>query len=274
MPTVRRRSPLPWRGVTSAACRRPWDVGRASEMPRTAAVEGGDQRGVAKSGRDSARARSSERSDLRGGDSAGRATLVGRDRLGSRAEGTRAEGTRGTFRRRARLAPVVARTLFFDQTVFDEEVQLNAAAGRLSCRGTRFGGRADLNVRWAEVALDEATFAGPRGSRALDRFRTSTKARLATSASTGTLTRRRGHGFFPCDRRMSRTWPLRTSTCAPAASSAPTASTSYASSPIATSPNLRRVGGTRAAALWPRSTTGTLAPPLRTLLRAPTPRPG
>ena len=54
----------------------------------------------------------------------------------------------------------MARTLFFDQTVFDEEVQLNAAAGRLSCRGTRFGGRADLNVRWAEVALDEATFAG------------------------------------------------------------------------------------------------------------------
>ena len=66
---------------------------------------------------------------------------------------------RATFRSRVWLGPVVAAgTLSFDQAAFDEEVRLDAAAAQLSCRGTRFGGRADLNVRWAEVALDEATF--------------------------------------------------------------------------------------------------------------------
>ena len=53
---------------------------------------------------------------------------------------------------------VAAGTLSFDRTAFDEEVRLDAATAQLSCRGARFGGRADLNVRWAEVALDEATF--------------------------------------------------------------------------------------------------------------------
>jgi hypothetical protein len=43
-------------------------------------------------------------------------------------------------------------------TAFDEDVRLNIAAAALSCRGTRFGGRADLNVRWADVVLDNATF--------------------------------------------------------------------------------------------------------------------
>ena len=63
-----------------------------------------------------------------------------------------------TFRRRVWLGPVVvAGTLSFGRTAFDEEVRLDAAAAQLFCRGTRFGGRADLNVRWAEVALDEAT---------------------------------------------------------------------------------------------------------------------
>jgi len=167
----------------------------------------------------------------------------------------------------------VARTLFFDQTVFDEEVQLNAAAGRLSCRGTRFGGRADLNVRWAEVALDEATFAG--------------RSRLAGAGPFPNIDESQARDFR-VDRNLDaqarpRVLSLRQANVENlavanvdlrACRSAPTASTSYASSPIATSPNLRRVGGTRAAALWPRSTTGTLAPPLRTLLRAPTPRPG
>ncbi len=64
-----------------------------------------------------------------------------------------------TFRRRVWLGSVVAAgTLSFDRTAFDEEVRLDAATAQLSCRGARFGGRADLNVRWAEVALDEATF--------------------------------------------------------------------------------------------------------------------
>jgi len=63
-----------------------------------------------------------------------------------------------TFRRRVWLGPVVvAGTLSFGRTAFDEEVRLDAAAAQLFCRGTRFGGRADLNVRWVEVALDEAT---------------------------------------------------------------------------------------------------------------------
>jgi uncharacterized protein YjbI with pentapeptide repeats len=65
-----------------------------------------------------------------------------------------------TFARPARLGPlVVAGTLALDGATFEDDVVLAVAAGALTCRATRFAGRADLNVRWAEVALDNATFA-------------------------------------------------------------------------------------------------------------------
>ena len=54
---------------------------------------------------------------------------------------------------------VVAGVLVFDDAEFHQDVELNASTGELRCRRTRFGGLADLNVRWAEIALDNATFA-------------------------------------------------------------------------------------------------------------------
>jgi len=48
--------------------------------------------------------------------------------------------------------------LSFERAGWEQDVQLDARAARLTCRGARFGGRADLNVRWAEIALDDTTF--------------------------------------------------------------------------------------------------------------------
>jgi uncharacterized protein YjbI with pentapeptide repeats len=61
----------------------------------------------------------------------------------------------------ALLGPmVVAGALACDDAVFDEDVRLKAGAAVVSCRRTRFGGRAELSLRWAEVALDDAAFLG------------------------------------------------------------------------------------------------------------------
>jgi uncharacterized protein YjbI with pentapeptide repeats len=63
------------------------------------------------------------------------------------------------FSGQAWLGPMfLAGTLCFERTAFEEDVRLEVAAGVLLCRGTRFAGRADLNVRWAEIALDDGTF--------------------------------------------------------------------------------------------------------------------
>jgi uncharacterized protein YjbI with pentapeptide repeats len=55
---------------------------------------------------------------------------------------------------------VVAGTLRCDEAVFDRDLRVYLSASALSCRSTRFSGRAELNVRWAEVALDNAVFVG------------------------------------------------------------------------------------------------------------------
>jgi uncharacterized protein YjbI with pentapeptide repeats len=64
------------------------------------------------------------------------------------------------FRRRSFMGRVgVAGKLVLDDAVFDEDVRLDATARNLSCVRTRFSGRADLNVCWAAITLEEATFA-------------------------------------------------------------------------------------------------------------------
>jgi uncharacterized protein YjbI with pentapeptide repeats len=55
---------------------------------------------------------------------------------------------------------VVVGTLDCDGAVFGSDLRVQLIACGLSCRKTRFEGRADLDVRWAEVALDEAMFVG------------------------------------------------------------------------------------------------------------------
>jgi hypothetical protein len=67
---------------------------------------------------------------------------------------------RAGFRRRTSLGRIgVLGALVLDNAVFDEDLRLDATAKRLSCVRTRFSGRADLNVCWAEINLEEATFA-------------------------------------------------------------------------------------------------------------------
>jgi Pentapeptide repeats (9 copies) len=61
----------------------------------------------------------------------------------------------------AYLGPmVVVGTLDCDDAVFDDDVRIQTSACALTCRRTQFDGRGELSVRWAEVALDDATFVG------------------------------------------------------------------------------------------------------------------
>jgi uncharacterized protein YjbI with pentapeptide repeats len=63
------------------------------------------------------------------------------------------------FRARITIGPIVGSGLLsFDGGDFEQGVQLDVSVPRLSCKGTRFGWSADLNVRWAEVVLDRASF--------------------------------------------------------------------------------------------------------------------
>jgi hypothetical protein len=63
------------------------------------------------------------------------------------------------FRVRITLGPVVGSGLLsFDRVDFAQGMQLDASVPRLSCKGSRFGWGADLNIRWAEITLDRANF--------------------------------------------------------------------------------------------------------------------
>jgi uncharacterized protein YjbI with pentapeptide repeats len=66
---------------------------------------------------------------------------------------------RAVFHRRAELGPMTseANVLLVD-ALFEQSVSLDVSTPALSCRGTRFNGRADLNIRRAEVTLDGTTF--------------------------------------------------------------------------------------------------------------------
>jgi uncharacterized protein YjbI with pentapeptide repeats len=73
-----------------------------------------------------------------------------------------AEFEAAVFRERINFGPLlVSSTLSFDQADFDEDVELAVSASAVSCCGTRFGKAASLDVRWAEVALDDAVFRAP-----------------------------------------------------------------------------------------------------------------
>lgn len=67
--------------------------------------------------------------------------------------------TNAAFRASVTLGPLrVRRRLVFDGAIFDEDGQIKAEASQLSCIRTRFVGRADLKLRWAQVILDDALF--------------------------------------------------------------------------------------------------------------------
>jgi uncharacterized protein YjbI with pentapeptide repeats len=70
------------------------------------------------------------------------------------------EVLRAAFRRRLWLEPAVevSGRLSLDHVEFDEVVRMDVSASLVSCVGTRFGGRADLNVRRADIVLDGAAF--------------------------------------------------------------------------------------------------------------------
>jgi uncharacterized protein YjbI with pentapeptide repeats len=52
-------------------------------------------------------------------------------------------------------------TLILDEAIFRQRVQVNIAASRVSCCGTRFLAGMHLRVRWAQIMLDDADLAGP-----------------------------------------------------------------------------------------------------------------
>jgi len=65
-----------------------------------------------------------------------------------------------TFQLAHQLGPFAVRdALVFDDGVFAERVNIEVAAVTLSGRATRFADGANLRVRWAEIALDNADFA-------------------------------------------------------------------------------------------------------------------
>jgi hypothetical protein len=55
---------------------------------------------------------------------------------------------------------VVVGTFDCDSAAFADDLRVNMSASALSCCKTRFAGRTELSVRWAEVALDDAAFIG------------------------------------------------------------------------------------------------------------------
>ncbi|MGZ6637759.1 MAG: pentapeptide repeat-containing protein [Solirubrobacteraceae bacterium] len=66
------------------------------------------------------------------------------------------------FSERVTLGPLLGSSMLrFDHAGFDQDVQLVVSAAAFSCRRTRFGGPANLDLRWAEVALDDAVFLQP-----------------------------------------------------------------------------------------------------------------
>jgi len=78
---------------------------------------------------------------------------------------------KSVFRRRVTVGPLlVSGMVRFDDADFEKDVQLDVSAAALSCGQTRFGGRATLNVRWAEVALDGAAFLQPARVAGVDQF--------------------------------------------------------------------------------------------------------
>jgi hypothetical protein len=67
-----------------------------------------------------------------------------------------------TFERAREFGPLLAlAALDLDAAAFDRAIRIEVSSNALSCRGTRFREGANLQVRWAEVVLDEAEFAGP-----------------------------------------------------------------------------------------------------------------
>jgi hypothetical protein len=67
-----------------------------------------------------------------------------------------------TFERSCYLGPLlVLGTLVLDGATFEDAVQIVVSADALSCVATRFRGRALVEVRWAEMALDRAEFGRP-----------------------------------------------------------------------------------------------------------------
>ena len=73
-----------------------------------------------------------------------------------------AEFAETRFEQPVELGPLAAAgTLVLDESVFDQPVQLQAAAWRLSCRRTRFRAGGHLRVAWAEITLEDSEIPAP-----------------------------------------------------------------------------------------------------------------
>jgi uncharacterized protein YjbI with pentapeptide repeats len=67
-----------------------------------------------------------------------------------------------TFQHARQLGPMLVRkSLVLDGAIFHKRAQIQVGAAALCCRGTRFLAGVQLQVRWAQVVLDDADLAAP-----------------------------------------------------------------------------------------------------------------
>jgi uncharacterized protein YjbI with pentapeptide repeats len=76
-----------------------------------------------------------------------------------------------TFERARELGPMlVGKCLDLERALFRERIQIEVSAARLSCKHARFLAGVQLQVRWAQVVLDDADLAGPSVLSGANRF--------------------------------------------------------------------------------------------------------
>jgi uncharacterized protein YjbI with pentapeptide repeats len=89
------------------------------------------------------------------------ATFKADARVAATFEG-RARFDGATFEAARDIGPLVAwRGLSLDRVTFQQPVQIEASAAAVCFRSARFQDRTQLRLRWAQVVLDDADFAGP-----------------------------------------------------------------------------------------------------------------
>jgi uncharacterized protein YjbI with pentapeptide repeats len=75
------------------------------------------------------------------------------------------------FRSRVMIGPLAGSgALYVDGAKFLSDARIDASFPRMSCSKTYFGGMTELNLRWAEVALNDTSFVKPSRVAAADKF--------------------------------------------------------------------------------------------------------
>jgi hypothetical protein len=71
------------------------------------------------------------------------------------------DGADFEFQQIGTVGPLIAHGLSFNRTTFQQPIRIEATTCSVSCQSTQFQRGAQLRLRWAQVVLDDADFAGP-----------------------------------------------------------------------------------------------------------------